>query len=165
MAIALTEKAANEIKRVLSEQKLPDNTVLRIGVAGGGCSGFQYALGFDQEVDPVKDQVAWGMELTGHQQYGRNNHEVRPMAFEANADGSTKRMFAQATGINAVWVIDWNKRQVMELGRQFPLQVTFSCIASGDGRHCGRCNKCAERREAFHRSGIPDATVYGFPGN
>jgi 7-cyano-7-deazaguanine synthase len=59
---------------------------------------------------------------------------------------------------------EWNKRQVMELGRRFPLQVTFSCIASGDGRHCGRCNKCAERREAFHRAGIPDATVYGFTG-
>jgi len=58
MAIALTEKAASEIKRVLSEQKLPEGTVLRIGVAGGGCSGFQYALGFDQEVDPAKDQVA-----------------------------------------------------------------------------------------------------------
>ena len=37
------------------------------------------------------------------------------MAFEANADGSTKRMFAQATGINAVWVIDWNKRQVVDM--------------------------------------------------
>lgn len=58
MAVALTEKAASEIKRVLSEQKLPDGTVLRIGVAGGGCSGFQYALGFDQAVDPAKDQVA-----------------------------------------------------------------------------------------------------------
>lgn len=58
MAVALTEKAAGEIKRVLSEQKLPEGTVLRIGVAGGGCSGFQYALGFDQDVDLSKDQVA-----------------------------------------------------------------------------------------------------------
>ena len=66
-------------------------------------------------IDPVKDEVVWGMELTGHQQYGRNNHEVRPMAFEANPDGSTKRMFAQATGINAVWVIDWNKRKVVDM--------------------------------------------------
>lgn len=57
MAVALTEKAASEIKRVLSEQKLPEGTVLRIGVAGGGCSGFQYALGFDQSVDPTKDQI------------------------------------------------------------------------------------------------------------
>ena len=37
------------------------------------------------------------------------------MAFEANPDGSTKRMFAQATGINAVLVIDWNTRKVVEM--------------------------------------------------
>jgi YVTN family beta-propeller protein len=66
-------------------------------------------------IDPKTDTVAWGMELTGYEQYGRKTHEVRPMAFEAGPDGSTKRMFAQATGINAVWVIDWNKRQVVDL--------------------------------------------------
>ena len=66
-------------------------------------------------IDPKTDTVVWGMELTGHRQYGRTHHEVRPMAFEANPDGSTKRMFAQATGINAVWVIDWEKRQVVDL--------------------------------------------------
>jgi YVTN family beta-propeller protein len=66
-------------------------------------------------IDAKTDTVVWGMELTGHRQYGRNNHEVRPMAFEANPDGSTKRMFAQATGINAVWVIDWAKREVVDL--------------------------------------------------
>ena len=68
-----------------------------------------------QVIDPRTDTVVWGMELTGHRQYGRTHHEVRPMAFEANPDGSTKRMFAQATGINAVWVIDWAKRQVVDL--------------------------------------------------
>ena len=68
-----------------------------------------------QVIDPVTDKVAWGMALTGYEQYGRSTHEVRPMAFEANPDGSTKRMFAQATGINAVWVIDWNKRQVIDM--------------------------------------------------
>jgi YVTN family beta-propeller protein len=66
-------------------------------------------------IDAKTDTVVWGMELTGHRQYGKNNHEVRPMAFEANPDGSVKRMFAQATGINAVWVIDWNKRQVVDM--------------------------------------------------
>jgi YVTN family beta-propeller protein len=68
-----------------------------------------------QVIDPRTDTVVWGMELTGHRQYGRTHHEVRPMAFEANPDGSTKRMFAQATGINAVWVIDWTKRQVVDM--------------------------------------------------
>src|SRR5687768_15477208 len=68
-----------------------------------------------QVIDAKADTVLWGMELAGHRQYGRNHHEVRPMAFEANPDGSTKRMFAQATGINAVWVIDWTKREVVDL--------------------------------------------------
>lgn len=58
MAITLTEKAANEIRRVISEQKLPDATVLRVAVSGGGCSGFQYALGFDSATDPAKDMVS-----------------------------------------------------------------------------------------------------------
>ena len=68
-----------------------------------------------QVIDPTTDTVVWGIELTGHQQYGRSNHEVRPMAFEANPDGSTKRMFAQATAINGVFVVDWNKRQVVDI--------------------------------------------------
>lgn len=58
MSITLTEKAASEIKRVISEQKMPETTILRIGVAGGGCSGFQYSLGFDSSTDPSKDHYA-----------------------------------------------------------------------------------------------------------
>ena len=57
MSVTITEKAAKEIQRVLSEQKMPETTVLRIGVAGGGCSGFQYSLGFDTKTDPVKDEL------------------------------------------------------------------------------------------------------------
>lgn len=57
MAVKLTEKAANEIKRVMSEQNMPSEAVLRVGVAGGGCSGFQYALGFDTSTDTTADQV------------------------------------------------------------------------------------------------------------
>jgi 7-cyano-7-deazaguanine synthase len=52
------------------------------------------------------------------------------------------------------------KRQVMDLGRHFPLELTFSCIAPVDGVHCGRCNKCAERSDAFRQSGVEDPTVY-----
>jgi YVTN family beta-propeller protein len=68
-----------------------------------------------QIIDPKTDTVAWGMELTGHTQYGRTHHEVRPMAFEAAADGSTRRAYAQATGINKVFVIDWKARKVVEM--------------------------------------------------
>jgi 7-cyano-7-deazaguanine synthase len=53
-----------------------------------------------------------------------------------------------------------NKRQVMELGGHFPLQHSFSCIAPVDGRHCGKCNKCSERREAFRLVDLVDPTHY-----
>jgi DNA-binding beta-propeller fold protein YncE len=68
-----------------------------------------------QVIDPKTDTVSWGMELTGYQQYGRTHHEVRPMAFLAGPDGSTTRAFAQVTAINAVWVIDWKARKVVDL--------------------------------------------------
>lgn len=58
MSVTLTEKAANEVRRVISEQKLPEETVLRVGVVGGGCSGFQYSLGFDKAIDNAKDDVS-----------------------------------------------------------------------------------------------------------
>ncbi len=55
MAVNITEKAASEVKRIMEEQKLEDGTVLRVGVSGGGCSGFSYALGFDQKFDEQAD--------------------------------------------------------------------------------------------------------------
>ena len=52
------------------------------------------------------------------------------------------------------------KAQVLELGRDLLLEHTFSCIAPVADRHCGRCNKCAERRDGFAQAGIEDHTVY-----
>jgi iron-sulfur cluster assembly protein len=55
MSVIVTEKAALEVKKIITEQKLDPATVLRVGVAGGGCSGFQYSLGFDTQFDPKAD--------------------------------------------------------------------------------------------------------------
>lgn len=52
------------------------------------------------------------------------------------------------------------KRQVMQLGGGLPLQHTFSCIAPADGLHCGRCNKCGERKAAFQLADLSDPTHY-----
>jgi len=54
--IAVTERAVKEIRRIIDEQKLPEGTALRVGVKGGGCSGFSYTLGFDDQVSEI-DQV------------------------------------------------------------------------------------------------------------
>lgn len=55
MPITLTETAAAEIKRYMAEQKVEEGTVLRMGVAGGGCSGLQYTLGFETDFNPAVD--------------------------------------------------------------------------------------------------------------
>jgi len=55
------------------------------------------------------------------------------------------------------------KNEVLEIGRDLALDLTFSCIAPRSERHCGRCNKCAERRLAFRQLGMADATEYATP--
>jgi len=55
MAITLTERAAGEIKRVTEEQKLDDGMMLRVRLAAGGCSGFNYMLNFDKGYDAQAD--------------------------------------------------------------------------------------------------------------
>src|SRR5438552_13624214 len=46
--VSLTESAAAKIKDLMAEEPEGEATVLRIAVQGGGCSGFEYALGFDR---------------------------------------------------------------------------------------------------------------------
>lgn len=64
MGVTLTEKAADEVKKIISDQSLPDDTVLRVGVQGGGCSGFSYSLNFDTSTSE-RDRVTelYGVKL------------------------------------------------------------------------------------------------------
>jgi iron-sulfur cluster assembly protein len=58
--IILTERAAQEVKKVMEEQEFtPEAYVLEAGCVGGGCSGFQYKLGFKErsEVDKSKETI------------------------------------------------------------------------------------------------------------
>jgi iron-sulfur cluster assembly protein len=56
MPIMLSEVAATEIKRIIKESGLPDNTRLRVGVKGGGCSGFGYMLDLVEEEKTEMDE-------------------------------------------------------------------------------------------------------------
>src|ERR1700716_4110349 len=50
--IELTDKGAEKVREFLAAQSEPGATAgLRVGVRGGGCSGFQYLLAFDEERD------------------------------------------------------------------------------------------------------------------
>jgi iron-sulfur cluster insertion protein len=46
--VGLTENAARRIAMLKTEENAP-NALLRIAVSGGGCSGFQYGMSFDDE--------------------------------------------------------------------------------------------------------------------
>jgi len=52
--VVLTDRAARRVSRILSKE--PEGTVLRISVAGGGCSGFQYEYNLVQE-KPASDDI------------------------------------------------------------------------------------------------------------
>jgi len=55
-----------------------------------------------------------------------------------------------------------HKTDVVRRGRGLPLEHTFSCIRpTPAGRHCGRCNKCQERRDGFRTAEMNDPTEYG----
>ena len=54
--IMLTERAVKEVRRIIDEQNLSEDTALRVGVKGGGCSGFTYTLGFDDQIAEM-DQI------------------------------------------------------------------------------------------------------------
>lgn len=53
-----------------------------------------------------------------------------------------------------------HKQDVIRLGQGLPLELTFSCISPVGEAHCGNCNKCRERQQAFLRAGVADVTTY-----
>jgi iron-sulfur cluster assembly protein len=58
MPINLSETAAAEIKNIITTQQMPaEKTSLRVGVRGGGCSGFSYLLDLTEEEAGEQDEA------------------------------------------------------------------------------------------------------------
>jgi iron-sulfur cluster assembly protein len=47
--ISITPRAAEQVKKLRAENKIPESHALRVGVKGGGCSGLTYVLAFDEK--------------------------------------------------------------------------------------------------------------------
>jgi iron-sulfur cluster assembly protein len=66
MPITLSETAAREIKTIITQQSLPQEaTRLRVGVKGGGCSGFSYLLDLTEEpkADADEEMESQGVKI------------------------------------------------------------------------------------------------------
>ena len=60
--LSVTEAAAVKIKQLMAEET--DVSVLRVAIQGGGCSGFQYGLGFDRSaVEGDHELEAHGVQV------------------------------------------------------------------------------------------------------
>lgn len=87
--ISLTQGALLQLRRIYNEQNLSEEHGLRIGVKGGGCSGFSYVLGFDVQKD--KDEV---YELDGFRIFMEKSHAIYLLGMEVDwIDGLNNRGF------------------------------------------------------------------------
>ena len=90
LPITLTEGAIRELTRIRDEQNLTDEHALRVGVKGGGCSGFSYILGFD--VQKEGDDL---YEISGMKVLFRKEHALYLMGMEIDwVDGLNNRGFS-----------------------------------------------------------------------
>lgn len=58
--LLITDRAAKELKAIMDEQSIAENFYLRIGIQGGGCSGFGYALAFDDQISETDHTFTFG---------------------------------------------------------------------------------------------------------
>ena len=54
----------------------------------------------------------------------------------------------------------FHKEDLIKQFKDLPLELTLTCMAPRDSQHCGQCNKCFERQQAFQKAGVVDRTVY-----
>ncbi len=88
--VSLTQGAIGQLRSIMEDQKIPDEHGLRIGVKGGGCSGFTYVLGFDAKSD--KDDE---FEIDGLRVFMEKSHAIYLLGMEIDwVEGLNNRGFS-----------------------------------------------------------------------
>ena len=88
--ISITQSALEQLKNIKTQQNIPDGHGLRVGVKGGGCSGFSYVLGFDAQTD--KDDV---FEIGGLNVFMEKAHAIYLLGMEIDwVEGLNNRGFS-----------------------------------------------------------------------
>jgi iron-sulfur cluster assembly protein len=123
-AVTVTDRAAQEVKNVLADQGEP-NAMLRIYVAGGGCSGLQYGMALETE------------EMEGDQVFETNGVRIiidsqsAPYLIGANVDYLEGLMGAGFKIDNP------NAKSTCGCGSSFSADGEGAAESSGGG--CGSC--------------------------
>lgn len=87
--LKISEQAMNQLKILMDDNKVPEGYGLRVGVKGGGCSGFSYILGFDEQKD--KDEV---YNINGMTVYMERSHGIYLLGMEIDwVEGLNNRGF------------------------------------------------------------------------
>ncbi len=88
--ISLTQGAIGQLRSIMVDQNIPSEHGIRIGVKGGGCSGFSYVLGFDSKTD--KDDE---FEIDGLRIFMEKSHAIYLLGMEIDwVDGLNNRGFS-----------------------------------------------------------------------
>ena len=61
--VSLTESAAQQVKVLLADEKENGGKTLRVFVEGGGCSGMQYGMVFDEKRDDDFSTQCYGVSV------------------------------------------------------------------------------------------------------
>jgi iron-sulfur cluster assembly protein len=61
--VIITDSARIQLEKIKTEQQIPDIHGLRVGVKGGGCSGFSYILGFDTLKENDQEYMINGLKV------------------------------------------------------------------------------------------------------
>lgn len=85
--------------------------------------------------------------------------DATPRFFSKLADAASEGLGASITIVTPFRAL--RKPDVIRRGRGLPLELTMSCARpTATGLHCGVCNKCRERIEAFALAEVEDGAVY-----
>ncbi|MEY3053150.1 MAG: hypothetical protein RLY31_2935 [Bacteroidota bacterium] len=88
--IRLTSGALQQLNKIMEDQGIPSDHGLRVGVKGGGCSGFSYVLGFDRKSDTDDEYTIDGMRV-----FMQKAHAIYLIGMEIDwVDGLNNRGFS-----------------------------------------------------------------------
>ncbi len=84
--------------------------------------------------------------------------DATPMFFESYAASLSQGLSHRIT-VEAPFR-GMTKAELIKTHGHLPLELSLTCMAPTNGGHCGNCNKCRERQEAFIEAAVEDRTSY-----